>query len=72
MTNEMFKLLRLYSKMSMREFAKYIGVSKATVYSIEANKRPISKYVRGRLADKFDLTDDFLEYVRKYQKLSQR
>lgn len=71
MTNETFKLIRLYSGMSQRAFAKYIGVSPATVGLIEANCRPVSEYVRAKLAAKFDLNDDFLEYVRKYRKLSQ-
>jgi transcriptional regulator with XRE-family HTH domain len=71
-TNETFKLIRLYKEMSIREFAKYIGVSKATVHSIEENKRPVSKYVHGKVAAKFDTdNDDFLEFVKKYRKLSQ-
>lgn len=71
MKNETFKLIRLYSGMSQRAFARYIGVSESTVGLIEANYRPVSEYVRAKLAAKFNLTDDFLDYVEKYRKLSQ-
>lgn len=71
MTNETFKLIRLYSGMSQRAFAKHIGVSHGTVSLIEANYRPVSEYVRAKVAEKFDLNDDFLKYIEKYRKLSQ-
>jgi transcriptional regulator with XRE-family HTH domain len=71
MTNETFKLIRLYSGMSQRAFAKHIGVSPATVSLIEANHRQVTSNVRAKLAEKFDLNDDFLNYVEKYRKLSQ-
>lgn len=70
-TNETFKLIRLYSSMSQRDFAKHIGVSPTTVGLIEANYRPVSEYVRAKVAEKFDLNDDFLKYIEKYRRLSQ-
>ncbi|KPD00595.1 Helix-turn-helix domain protein [Geobacillus sp. BCO2] len=69
--NETFKLIRLYFGMSQRDFAKHIGVSPATVGLIEANCRPVSEYVRAKLAAKFNLTDEFLDYIENYRKLSQ-
>jgi len=70
MTNETFRLIRLYSGMSQRAFAKHIGVSHGTISKIEANYTPVSEYVRAKLAAKFNLNDDFLTYVDKYRKLS--
>ncbi|MEH7505136.1 helix-turn-helix transcriptional regulator [Neobacillus drentensis] len=71
MTGEKFRLIRLYSGMSQRDFADYIGVSVATVAHIELGNRTVTPMVMSKLADKFDLTDDFLKYVEKYRRLSQ-
>ena len=71
MTGEKFRLIRLYSGMSQRDFAEYIGVSTATVAHIETGNRVVTPMVTSKLAEKFDLTDDFLSYVEKYRRLSQ-
>jgi transcriptional regulator with XRE-family HTH domain len=71
MNGEKFRLIRLYSSMSQRDFAEYIGVSPATIAHIESGNRNVTPMVKSRLAEKFDLTDDFLKYVEKYRRLSQ-
>jgi transcriptional regulator with XRE-family HTH domain len=71
MNGEKFRLIRLYSGMSQRDFAEYIGVSTATVAHVELGNRVVTPMVKSRLAEKFDLTDDFLVYVEKYRRLSQ-
>jgi transcriptional regulator with XRE-family HTH domain len=71
MNGEKFRLIRLYSGMSQRDFAEYIGVSTATIAHIELGNRVVTPMVKSRLAEKFDLTNDFLAYVEKYSRLSQ-
>jgi transcriptional regulator with XRE-family HTH domain len=71
MNGEKFRLIRLYSSMSQRDFAAYIGVSPATIAHIELGNRTVTPMVTSKLAEKFDLTDDFLLYVEKYRRLSQ-
>jgi plasmid maintenance system antidote protein VapI len=56
--------------MSQRDFAEYIGVSTATIAHIEGGNRAVTPMVKGKLAAKFDLTDDFLSYIEKYRRLS--
>lgn len=69
MTSELFRLIRLYSEMSQREFAEHLGLSLATVSYIETGQRSITPNVKAKIAAKFDLTDDFLAYIEKYKKL---
>ena len=71
MNGSKFRLIRLYSGMSQKDFAEYIGVSTATVAHIELGNRTVTPMVTSKLAEKFDLTDDFLKYVEKYRRLSQ-
>lgn len=71
MTGEIFRLIRLYSNKSQRDFAEFIGVSSATVAYIETGQRDITPYVKGKLAAKFDLTDDFFDYIEKYKRIPQ-
>jgi transcriptional regulator with XRE-family HTH domain len=71
MTRETFRLIRLYSGKSQREFADFIGVSNATIGYIETGRRPITPNIKAKLAAKFDLTDHFFVYIEKYRKLPQ-
>ena len=71
MTGEMFRLIRLYAGKSQRDFADYLGLSSATIAYIESGSRPITPYVKGKLAAKFDLNDDFFDYIKKYNKFPQ-
>lgn len=69
MTNEIFGDIRNYKQMTMRQFAKWLGVSLTTVWDIENGNRHISDYVRAKLAHKFEVTDDFLKYRERKSKL---
>jgi transcriptional regulator with XRE-family HTH domain len=71
MKGETFRLIRLYSGMSQRDFAEFIGVSTATIAHIETGNRKVTPNIKAKLATKFDLTEDFLSYVEKYRRLSQ-
>lgn len=71
MTGEMFRLIRLYTGKSQREFAEFIGVSSATVGYIETGQRSVTTNIKGKLAAKFDLTEDFFDYIEKYRKFPQ-
>jgi transcriptional regulator with XRE-family HTH domain len=71
MNGEKMRLIRLYAGMNQRDFAQYVGVSTATVAHIELGNRNVTPNVQAKIAEKFDLTDDFLVYVEKYRRLSQ-
>ncbi|MGM0828066.1 MAG: helix-turn-helix domain-containing protein [Bacillota bacterium] len=70
MTNETFKLIRLYTGLSQEAFAKKINVGKATVSMIEGGKRVVTDNVKSKLANHFDLTRDFIMYLDKMKELS--
>ncbi|MFD2681484.1 helix-turn-helix domain-containing protein [Bacillus seohaeanensis] len=70
MTNETFKLIRLYSGLSQRAFAKKISVGHGTVSMIEGGKRRVTDNVKSKLAAHFDLTPDFFIYLEKMKGLS--
>jgi DNA-binding XRE family transcriptional regulator len=69
MTSEMFRLIRLYTGKSQREFADHIGVSNATIGFIETGQRAVTPNIKAKLAAKFDLDDAFFVYIEKYKKL---
>lgn len=71
MESETFRLIRLYTGKSQRQFAEYLGVSSATVAYIETGQRKVTPNIKGKLAAKFDLTDDFFLYIEKYRKFPQ-
>lgn len=71
MRKETFKLIRLYSEMTQKEFAEYIGVSRGTISLIELGQRSVTPAVRAKLAAKSNLDDSYFEYIEKYHRLSQ-
>jgi plasmid maintenance system antidote protein VapI len=70
MTNETFKLIRLYTGLSQQAFAEKINVGKATVSMIEGGKRIVTDNVKSKLANHFELTTDFFMYLDKMNELS--
>ncbi|MEH7374927.1 helix-turn-helix domain-containing protein [Neobacillus drentensis] len=70
MNVERFKLIRLYSGMNQRDFADFVGLSTATVAHIELGNRNVTPNVQAKIAAKFELTEDFLTYVKNYRRLS--
>jgi transcriptional regulator with XRE-family HTH domain len=69
-TNETFKLIRLYTGLSQRAFAKKISVGHGTVSMIEGGRRVVSDKVKSKLANHFELTPDFFDYIEKMHELS--
>lgn len=70
MNEKIFKAIRLRAGLTQREFAEELGISESTVAAIEKQRRPISDQVRARLALKFDITQDFLEFYDRISKFS--
>lgn len=71
MTSDTFSLIRLYTGMSQSKFANHVGISRTTVGMIETNQRPVTPYVRAKLAAKFELDDAFFAFLEKFRKISQ-
>lgn len=65
----MMKDIRLFLDMTQKEFAKWIGVSLASVSMIECGQRSVSDSIKAKLAHKFEVTDDFLQYRQRKSKL---
>jgi transcriptional regulator with XRE-family HTH domain len=70
MTNEMFRAIRLYKDLTQRDFAKIIGISKATVARIESGSLRVTPRVKAKIASNFELTDDFFMFYEKMRKIS--
>jgi len=70
MTNEMFRAIRLYKDLTQRDFAKIIGISKATVGRIESGSLRVTPRVKAKIASKIELTDDFFAFYKKMRKIS--
>ncbi|MBP1913253.1 transcriptional regulator with XRE-family HTH domain [Lederbergia galactosidilyticus] len=70
MNVETFKAIRLYLEKNQQEFAEFLGVANSTVAGIEAGNRPISDQVRARVARKFSVDAEFLEFMERNKKLS--
>lgn len=72
MQSEIFKNIRAFKGMTMKEFADWLGVSLATVSMIEGGHRPVSDYVRYKIAHKFDVSDSkFIEFCDRQMKASE-
>ncbi|MCY9456802.1 helix-turn-helix domain-containing protein [Bacillus inaquosorum] len=68
-SNENFKLIRLFKGMTQAQFANYLGISPTYVSMIENGTRTVSTKAERVLAMGFEVTDDFLEFVRRYKLL---
>ena len=65
MDKDTIKDIRLYKKMTQEQFASWLDVSIATIAMIESGQRGISDNIRGKLAHKFEVTDDFIKYRKR-------
>lgn len=61
--------IRGYMDLTQEEFAQWLDVSTATIGMIESGQRAISPNIRSKLAHRFEITDDFIEYRRRKSKL---
>lgn len=69
MTNEMFRAIRLYKNMNQIEFARFIGVSLATVGRIETGSLELTPKVKAKLADRFEFNGEFFSFFENYLKI---
>lgn len=67
MSNELFRLIRIQNRMSQRQFADRIGISKTLVALIETNERPVSKTTKMKVMSSLSITEDDLELLAKMQ-----
>ena len=69
MDKEKMKTIRAYLDMSQSQFAEYIGVSSSTISMIEAGHREVSDKLTSRIARKFEVTDDFIQFLKNRKRL---
>lgn len=69
MNNQTFKDIRLWKQMTQREFAAWLDVSLATVAMIEIEQRRVTDNIQSRIAHRFEVTDDFIQYQKRKNKL---
>lgn len=70
MTGDKFRAIRLYLNMTQEEFAKFLGISKATVGRIESGSLKVTPRVQAKLAARVDLDMDFFNFYEKLRKIS--
>lgn len=70
MDGQKFRIIRLWLDKTQEEFAKFLGVSLATVARIESGSLDVSPRVKARLVSRIDLDEDFFEFYYKMRKLS--
>lgn len=68
MNAEHFKAIRLSKRLTQKQFADLLGVSRSTVEAIENGRRPISDTVRARLAQEVDASDELFSFLHRYIK----
>ncbi|KAF0816583.1 hypothetical protein KIS4809_4650 [Bacillus sp. ZZV12-4809] len=69
MSNETFRMVRMYLKLTQQEFADYLDVAYSTVYGIEAGNRRVTDTVHSKVARKFKVTNEFIEFAERVKRL---
>jgi len=70
MNGDQLRAIRHYLEYTQQEMSDYIGVSLATIASIEAGHRVMSDNVRWKIAHKFDTNnEDFQQYIERREKV---
>lgn len=67
MNREVFGALRQFHKLTQQEFARALDVSPSTVDSVETGRRPISSFIRGKVAAAYQLDEAFLNFYENYK-----
>lgn len=63
MKNELLQDIRHYLNFTQPEFARWLGVSTASIAHVESNHRDVSDRLAAKVALKFDVTDaGFIDY----------
>ena len=68
MTGLTVRAIRLHYGLSQREFAKHLGVSYSTISAIESGRRKVTKNMRIKIAQTFDLNDDVITAIERAHK----
>ncbi|CAN7225395.1 helix-turn-helix transcriptional regulator [Rossellomorea sp. LjRoot5] len=69
MSNEKFRMVRLFLDMTQQEFARHLDIAYSTVYGIEAGNRRVSDKVAAKIAHKFEITDEFMAFADRVKRL---
>ncbi|MBD8138504.1 helix-turn-helix transcriptional regulator [Peribacillus simplex] len=69
MNYKMFKALRSFHGHSQKSFAELLDVSESNIVMIEAGKRQITYGMKTKVAKRFDITPEFLEFYERISKL---
>lgn len=69
MSNETFRIARMYLSMTQQQFADFLGIAYSTVCGIEAGNRRVTDGVASKLASKFEVTADFIEFAERVKRL---
>lgn len=64
------KAVRLFNEMTQAEFAKRLGYAQSTIGDIEAMRKNPSDRMRASIAIHFPITDEFIAFLRNYEKLN--
>jgi transcriptional regulator with XRE-family HTH domain len=70
MNREKFVAIRMFLNMSQPEFSEFLEISPSNVYMIESGERRVSERVKGKLARKFEVTQEFIDFYDRFRKLS--
>jgi DNA-binding XRE family transcriptional regulator len=69
MSNDKFRMIRLFLSMTQQEFARHLDIAYSTVYGIEAGNRKVSEKVQSKIAHKFEVTDKFIAFTERVKQL---
>jgi transcriptional regulator with XRE-family HTH domain len=70
MKREKFVAIRMFLNMSQQEFSEFLELSPSNVYMIESGERRITEKVKAKLARKFEVTQEFIDFFERINKLS--
>ena len=69
MNLDTFKDIRHFKEMTQQQYADWLGLSLSSIAMIESGQRRVTDNIRGKLAHKFMITDEFIEYQERRNKL---
>ncbi|MED3854221.1 helix-turn-helix transcriptional regulator [Priestia megaterium] len=71
MNGKTFKLLRLHTGLTQQAFGDLVGISKQLVSLIELGQRQVTPNTTAKIARHFDITDEFVVFIEKFDTLSE-
>lgn len=64
------KVIRLYNSQSQRSFAKELDFSSSGIAAVESGRYSASERLRAAIARKYPINEDFINFLREYEKLN--